>query len=62
VNTTCATALDVQYRQALLDYLAHPDEARLERAYGVGRQALADGLGHTVTVERDTVRLSLRSG
>jgi signal transduction histidine kinase len=45
VTTTCATALDVQYRQALLDYLAHPDEARLERAYGVGRQALADGLG-----------------
>lgn len=45
MTTTCATALDVHYREALHDYLAHPDEARLERAYGLGRQALADGLG-----------------
>jgi Phosphoserine phosphatase RsbU, N-terminal domain len=45
VTTTCATTLDVHYREALHDYLAHPDEARLERAYGLGRQALADGLG-----------------
>ena len=28
----------------------------------VALQALADGLGHAVTVERDSVRLSLRSG
>jgi len=28
----------------------------------VALQALADGLGHAVTVERDTVRLALRSG
>src|SRR5688572_12324337 len=33
------------YRGALRDYLAHPDEALLERAYGLGRQALADGRG-----------------
>ena len=37
--------LDDRYRGALRDYLAHPDEAMLERAYGLGRQALADGRG-----------------
>ena len=37
--------LDDLYRGALRDYLAHPDEALLERAYGLGRQALADGRG-----------------
>lgn len=45
MTTTCATALDVRYREALIEYLAHPDETRLERAYGLGRRALADGLG-----------------
>jgi signal transduction histidine kinase len=38
-------ALAVRYRDALQEYLAHPDEAVLERAYGLGRQALADGRG-----------------
>jgi signal transduction histidine kinase len=37
--------LDDRYRGALRDYLAHPGEAMLERAYGLGRQALADGRG-----------------
>jgi signal transduction histidine kinase len=37
--------LENRYRGALQDYLAHPDEALLERAYGLGRQALADGRG-----------------
>ena len=45
MTTTCDPGLDVRYREALTEYLAHPDEARLERAYGVGRQALADGRG-----------------
>jgi len=43
--TTSATALDDCYREALIEYLAHPDETRLARAYGLGRQALADGRG-----------------
>ena len=38
-------SLEDHYRGALRDYLAHPDEALLERAYGLGRQALADGRG-----------------
>jgi signal transduction histidine kinase len=42
---SCDTELDVRYREALTQYLAHPDEALLERAYGLGRQALADGHG-----------------
>lgn len=37
--------LESRYRGALQDYLANPDEALLERAYGLGRQALADGRG-----------------
>ena len=37
--------LENRYRGALQDYLAHPDEALLERAYRLGRQALADGRG-----------------
>ena len=37
--------LDQQYRAALRDYLETPDEALLERAYGIGRQALVDGHG-----------------
>ena len=41
----CETELDGRYREALIEYLAHPDEALLERAYGLGRQALADGHG-----------------
>jgi signal transduction histidine kinase len=41
----CDTELDLRYREALTEYLAHPDEALLERAYGLGRQALADGRG-----------------
>jgi signal transduction histidine kinase len=41
----CEPELDVRYREALIEYLAHPDEALLERAYGLGRQALADGRG-----------------
>jgi signal transduction histidine kinase len=40
-----ANQLDVHYRGALREYLEHPDEALLERAYGLGRQALADGRG-----------------
>jgi signal transduction histidine kinase len=43
--TQVANELDDRYRVALRDYLAHPDEALLERAYGLGRQALADGRG-----------------
>lgn len=39
------SSLDVRYRDTLKEYLAHPDEAVLERAYGLGRQALADGRG-----------------
>jgi signal transduction histidine kinase len=45
VTTTCDAELDVRYQEALAEYLAHPDEALLERAYGLGRQALADGRG-----------------
>jgi len=37
--------LEDHYRGALRDYLTRPDEALLERAYGLGRQALADGRG-----------------
>src|SRR4029453_5911692 len=37
--------LEDRYRAALEDYLSHPDEAQLERAYGLGREALADGRG-----------------
>src|SRR6185295_8435599 len=42
---TSDVALEDRYREALTEYLAHPDEALLERAYGLGRQALADGRG-----------------
>ena len=45
MTMTCDTGLDVRYREALAEYLAHPDEALLERAYGLGRQALTDGRG-----------------
>jgi signal transduction histidine kinase len=45
VTTICETDLDVRYREALAEYLARPDEEMLERAYGLGRQALADGRG-----------------
>ena len=37
--------LEDHYQGALRDYLTRPDEALLERAYGLGRQALADGRG-----------------
>jgi signal transduction histidine kinase len=40
-----AAELDVRYREMLSEYLAHPDEALLERAYGLGREALASGRG-----------------
>jgi len=40
-----ADGLDERYRIALEDYLATPEEALLERAYAIGRQALADGRG-----------------
>jgi signal transduction histidine kinase len=43
--TGSSNDLEDGYRGALEDYLAHPDEALLERAYGLGRQALADGRG-----------------
>src|SRR4029450_7070506 len=39
------TELDLRYRGMLTEYLAHPDEAVLERAYGLGREALASGYG-----------------
>ena len=39
------TELDLRYRAMLSEYLAHPDEALLERAYGLGREALASGRG-----------------
>ena len=43
---TChTTELDIRYRAMLSEYLAHPDEALLERAYGLGREALASGRG-----------------
>jgi signal transduction histidine kinase len=43
---TCdTTELDLRYRGMLSEYLAHPDEALLERAYGLGREALAGGYG-----------------
>jgi signal transduction histidine kinase len=45
VTTTCDTELDARYREALKEYLTHPDEALLERAYGLGRQAMTDGRG-----------------
>jgi signal transduction histidine kinase len=44
-GTGTANELDEQYRVALHEYLATPDEALLERAYGIGRQALATGRG-----------------
>jgi signal transduction histidine kinase len=37
--------LGEQYTRALRDYLSNPEEAALERAYGLGRRALGDGLG-----------------
>ena len=43
--TRAVDDLEDRYRGALRDYLARPDEALLERAYGLGRQALADGRG-----------------
>jgi signal transduction histidine kinase len=43
--TARGNELEDRYRGALRDYLANPDEALLERAYGLGRQALADGRG-----------------
>jgi signal transduction histidine kinase len=46
VTMMCETTeLDVRYRETLREYLAHPDEALLERAYGLGREALASGCG-----------------
>jgi signal transduction histidine kinase len=45
VTITCRAELETHYRTALEEYLAHPDEALLERAYGLGRQALAEGRG-----------------
>lgn len=45
MTTTCGPELDTQYRTTLEEYLAHPDEGVLERAYGLGRQALAEGRG-----------------
>jgi signal transduction histidine kinase len=46
VTMTCdTTELDIRYRGMLSEYLAHPDEAVLERAYGLGREALASGCG-----------------
>ena len=46
MTMTCdSTELDIRYRGMLRDYLAHPDEALLERAYGLGREALASGRG-----------------
>ena len=43
---TCdTTELDLRYRGMLSEYLEHPDEAVLERAYGLGREALASGYG-----------------
>ena len=39
------TALDVRYRGMLSEYLAHPDEALLEGAYALGREAMASGRG-----------------
>jgi signal transduction histidine kinase len=43
---TCdTTELDLRYRGMLSKYLAHPDEALLEGAYGLGREALASGHG-----------------
>ena len=46
MTMTCdTTELDLRYRGMLSEYLAHPDEALLERAYGLGREALASGHG-----------------
>ena len=46
MTMTCdTTELDLRYRGMLSEYLAHPDEAVLERAYGLGREALASGYG-----------------
>lgn len=43
---TCdTTELDLRYRGMLSEYLARPDEALLEGAYGLGREALASGHG-----------------
>lgn len=43
---TCdSSELDIRYRGTLRDYLVHPDEALLKRAYGLGREALASGRG-----------------
>lgn len=46
MTMTCdGTALDVRYRGMLREYLVRPDEALLEGAYGLGREALASGRG-----------------
>jgi signal transduction histidine kinase len=46
VTMTCdTTEFDLRYRGMLSEYLAHPDEALLERAYALGREALASGRG-----------------
>jgi signal transduction histidine kinase len=43
--TRIADDLDARYRAALQDYLVRPEEALLERAYGLGREALTGGRG-----------------
>jgi len=46
VTMTCdGSELDVRYRGMLREYLVRPDEALLEGAYGLGREALASGHG-----------------
>jgi PAS domain S-box-containing protein len=40
-----ASDLEKQYRTALQDYLKENTEQNLEKAYGVGRKAIADGYG-----------------
>jgi signal transduction histidine kinase len=39
------SSLPVTYQGALQDYLAHPDETRLQQAYELGRAAMNAGLG-----------------
>jgi signal transduction histidine kinase len=61
---TCDSELDVLYRDALKEYLARPDEALLERAYGLGRQALVDGRGvlDMATMHSQAVATLMASG
>src|SRR5260221_12661590 len=54
---TLVSDLRTSYREALADFLEHADESGLQRAYELGREALASGTGllQLVALHRDEV-------